>query len=80
MTGTPSARHVARNRKAFHDYFILQRFEAGIALLGTEVKSVRAGAVSMRESYALVEKGEVWLHNLKIALYDHRGYAEHDPR
>lgn len=73
-------RHIARNRKAFYNYFILQRFEAGIALLGTEVKSARSGAVSLGDSYALLEQGEVWLHNLNIQLYDHRGYEEHDPR
>ena len=73
-------RYIARNRKAFYNYFILQRFEAGIVLLGTEVKSARTGAVSLRESYGLVEQGEVWLHNLTIRLYDHRGYSDHDPR
>jgi len=80
MDEKPAIRYVARNRKALHDYFIVHRFEAGIALLGTEVKSARTGAISLRESYALVEKNEVWLHNLNIHLYDHRGYTEHDPR
>jgi SsrA-binding protein len=77
---TPLIRYIARNRKAFHNYFILQRFEAGIVLLGTEVKSARSGAITLRESYALLDKGELWLHNLNIHLYDHRGYEEHEPR
>ena len=80
MGETPTIRHIARNRKALHNYFIVQRFEAGIVLLGTEVKSVRSGAVGLRESYGVVEKGEVWLHNLSIRLYDHRGYTDHEPR
>jgi SsrA-binding protein len=80
MDEKPAIRYVARNRKALHNYFIVHRFEAGIALLGTEVKSARTGALSLRESYALVEKNEVWLHNLNIHPYDHRGYAEHEPR
>jgi SsrA-binding protein len=80
MSDAPAIRYVARNRKALHDYFILQRFEAGIVLLGTEVKSARMGIASLRESYALVERGELWLHNLKIPSYDRRGYADHEPR
>ena len=71
---------VAKNRKAWHDYFILQRFEAGIALLGTEVKSVRAGHVGMRDSYAAFEKNELYLYNLSITAYKDRGYADHDER
>ena len=71
---------IADNRKAFHDYHILETFEAGIALLGTEVKGIREGQANLRDSYARVEKGEVWLFNVHINPYSHRGYVDHDPR
>jgi SsrA-binding protein len=71
---------IADNRKAFHDYHILETFEAGIALLGTEVKGVREGKANLRDAYARVEKGEVWLYNVHITPYSHRGYVDHDPR
>jgi SsrA-binding protein len=70
---------IAENRKAFHDYHILETFEAGIALLGTEVKAIREGRVNLRDSYASVEDGEVFLSNVNISPYSHRGYAEHEP-
>ena len=70
---------VATNRRAFHDYDILERYEAGIVLQGTEVKSLRAGSVSMRDSYARVEGGEVFLYNLNISPYDPAGPFNHDP-
>jgi SsrA-binding protein len=70
---------VADNRKAFHDYHILETFEAGVVLVGTEVKSIREGAVNLRDSFARVEGGEVWLYNVHINPYSHRGYADHDP-
>jgi SsrA-binding protein len=70
---------IAENRKAFHDYHILETYEAGIALLGTEVKSVREGRVNLRDSFARVDKGEVWLYNVNISSYSHRGYADHAP-
>ena len=72
-------KNIAENRKAFHDYFVLETFEAGVALLGTEVKSIREGRVNLRDSYARAEGGEVFLHNVHISPYSHRGYAEHDP-
>jgi SsrA-binding protein len=70
---------VADNRKAFHDYHILETFEAGIALLGTEVKGIREGKANLRDSYARVEQGEIWLYNAHINPYSHRGYANHEP-
>jgi SsrA-binding protein len=70
---------VADNRKAFHDYHILETFEAGVALLGTEVKAIREGRVNLRDSFARVEGGEVFLHNVHISPYSHRGYSEHEP-
>jgi SsrA-binding protein len=71
-------RLIAENRKARHDYHILETWEAGVALLGTEVKSIREGRVNLRDSYARINGGEVWLSNVHISPYSHRGYANHD--
>jgi SsrA-binding protein len=73
-------RPIADNRKAFHDYHILETFEAGIALLGTEVKGIREGHANLRDAFARVEHGEVWLYNVHINPYSHRGYVDHDPK
>jgi SsrA-binding protein len=72
-------RLIADNRKARHDYHLLETFEAGVALLGTEVKAIREGRVNLRDSYARVENGEVFIYGMNISPYSHRGYAEHDP-
>ena len=71
--------NIAENRKAFHDYHLLETFEAGVALLGTEVKAIREGRVNLRDSFARVEGGEVYLYNVNISPYSHRGYADHEP-
>ena len=68
----------ATNRKAFHDYTILETVEAGIALTGTEVKSVREGKVNLRDSYARIKDGEVWLYNSYIATYDQGNRFNHE--
>ena len=73
-------RIVADNRKAFHDYHVLDTWEAGVALLGTEIKAIREGRVNLRDSFARLEKGEVWLMNVHISPYSHTGYAHHDER
>ena len=70
---------IAENRKAFHDFHLLETFEAGIVLLGTEVKAIREGRVNLRDSFARVEDGEVFLYNVNISPYSHRGYADHEP-
>jgi SsrA-binding protein len=70
---------IAENRKAYHDYHLLETFEAGIALLGTEVKAIREGRVNLRDSFARVDHGEVFLYNVNISPYSHRGYADHEP-
>ena len=70
---------IAENRKAFHDYHLLETFEAGIVLLGTEAKAIREGRVNLRDSFARVEDGEVFLYNVNISPYSHRGYSEHEP-
>ncbi|HVC21074.1 MAG TPA: SsrA-binding protein SmpB [Vicinamibacterales bacterium] len=72
-------KNVAENRKAFHDYHILETFEAGVALVGTEVKSIREGRVNLRDSFARVVDGEVFVYNVHISPYSHRGYADHEP-
>lgn len=61
---------LATNRKAFHDYFVEETFEAGIALTGTEIKSVRAGAVNLRDAFAQVRNGELWLENVHVSPYE----------
>ena len=70
---------IAENRKAFHDYHLMESFEAGVVLLGTEVKAIREGRVNLRDSFARVEDGEVYLYNVNISPYSHRGYADHEP-
>ena len=70
-------RTIAENRKARHDYHILETWEAGVSLLGTEVKSIREGRVNLRDSYARVDGGEVWMMNVHISPYSHRGSADH---
>ena len=70
---------VATNRKAFHEYFILEKVEAGISLLGTEVKSLREGRVNLKDSFARLEKEEAYLYNCHISPYSHGNLANHDP-
>jgi SsrA-binding protein len=67
------------NRKAYHDYLIEERVEAGIVLKGSEIKSIRAGKVSLQDAYAKPENGELWLFNSHIASYDAAGYNTHQP-
>ena len=71
--------YIAENRKAAHDYHLLETFEAGLVLLGTEVKAIREGRVNLRDSFARVEEGEVFIYNMNISPYSHRGYADHEP-
>ena len=73
-------RHIAVNRKALHDYEILDKVEAGLVLTGTEIKSIRAGKVDLRDAYARVQDGELWLHGAHIAPYDSGSYMNHEPR
>ncbi|MEZ0384304.1 SsrA-binding protein SmpB [Mycobacterium sp. pW045] len=71
---------VASNRKARHNYSILDVYEAGVVLLGTEVKSLRAGQASLVDAFATVDDGEVWLRNMHIPEYRHGSWTNHDPR
>ncbi|MBI3586671.1 MAG: SsrA-binding protein SmpB [Ignavibacteriales bacterium] len=68
------------NRKARHDYHILETLEAGIALKGTEVKSLRKGNGNLQDSYAMIKNGEVWLHGLHVSPYEQGNINNHDPR
>ena len=72
-------KEIAVNRQAFHNYEILEKFEAGVMLTGTEIKSAREGKVNLKDSYGLVKTGEVWLLNCHISPYSHGSYANHDP-
>ena len=71
---------IAQNRKARHDYTILDTYEAGVALIGTEVKSLRLGRASLVDSYATIDDGEVWLRGLHIPEYSHGSWTNHEPR
>ena len=70
---------VATNRKAFHEYNILETFEAGLELKGSEVKSIREGKASLKQAYILIRKGETWLRGTHIPSYSHTGFEGHEP-
>ncbi len=70
---------ILTNRQAFHEYHILDRYEAGVALVGTEVKSIMAGRIQLKDSYVAVKDGEVWLLNAHISPYSHGNRQNHDP-
>ena len=76
QTGT---KQIAANRKAFHEYFVLERYEAGIELAGTEVKSLRAGTVNMKDSYCTVKNGELFIRSLHISPYEKGNILKKDP-
>ncbi len=76
----PPVKTVCQNKKAYHDYHILETYEAGIALKGTEVKSLRAGKASLRDSFARVENGELWLENMHISPYEQGNRFNHEPK
>ena len=70
---------MANNRKAFHDYFVEDKYEAGIELKGTEVKSVRAGTLNLKDSYVIAKNGEAYVHSMHISPYDKGNIFNHDP-
>ena len=76
---TKDSRVISTNRKAYHDYRIQESLEAGIVLKGSEIKSIRAGKVNLRDAYAKPENGELWLFNSHIAGYDAASYGNHEP-
>ncbi|ODT99839.1 MAG: SsrA-binding protein [Pseudonocardia sp. SCN 72-86] len=71
---------IAQNRRARHDYAILDTYEAGVALMGTEVKSLRLGRASLADAFATIDDGEVWLRGLHIPEYTHGSWTNHEPR
>lgn len=75
----PGRKIVAENRQIPYKYHVLERLEAGLVLTGTEVKALREGRATLRDSYALIKKGEAWLLSCHISPYSHSGYASHDP-
>ena len=79
MAKTTNVKLVANNKKAYHDYFILETFEAGIALSGTEVKSIRMGKCSIKEAFVRVEKGEVFIYGMHISPYEKGNIFNKDP-
>ena len=72
-------KEIAVNRQASHNYDLLEKFEAGLVLTGTEIKSAREGRVNLKDAYGLVKGGEVWLLNCHISPYSHGNFANHDP-
>ncbi len=76
---TQTIKAIATNKEAYHNYFILETYEAGIQLVGTEVKSARGGRVNLKDAYALVRDGEAWLLNAHISQYSHGNRQNHDP-
>jgi len=78
--GNPDRKVVATNRKARHNYSILDTYEAGVVLQGTEVKSLREGHASLADAFATVDDGEIWLRNLHIPEYHHGTWTNHTPR
>lgn len=75
----PARKIVAENRQVPYKYHVLDRYEAGLVLTGTEVKALREGRANLRDAYARVKGGEMWLLNCHISAYSHSGYATHDP-
>lgn len=70
---------IAVNKKAYHDYHIVESYEAGLALKGSEIKSIRMGRVNIRDAYARSDNGELWLYNSHIAAYQAGGFNTHEP-
>lgn len=71
---------IADNRKAYHDYFVLDTIECGIALVGTEVKSIRNSAVQLKDSWCMIENGEMWINNMHIQPYERGNIFNRDPK
>ncbi|MFJ7977570.1 SsrA-binding protein SmpB [Peribacillus sp. JNUCC 23] len=74
-----TGKQLAQNKKAYHDYFIEETFEAGIVLQGTEIKAIRAGKANLKDSFAKIERGELYLHNMHVSPYEQGNRYNHDP-
>ena len=79
MPKAQGVKQIASNRKAFHDYFILDRYEAGIELFGTEVKSIRAGTLNLKDSYCSIKNGEIFVRGMHISPYEKGNIFNRDP-
>lgn len=79
MQNNINKKEIAVNRKAFHEYFILEKYESGIELAGTEVKSIRAGNVNLKDSFCTIKNGEIWLRNMHISPYEQGNRFNRDP-
>ena len=79
QTSNAPVKIISVNRQAYHDYFVERTIEAGISLVGTEIKSIRDGKVNLRGSYAIARNGELWLENAHIAVYEHGNRYNHEP-
>ena len=79
MAKTAEKKIIAPNKKARHDYFVLETYEAGIELCGTEVKSIRAGAVNLKDSYCTIKNGELFAHGIHVSPYEHGNVFNRDP-
>ena len=79
MPKAKGVKQIASNRKAFHEYFVLERYEAGLELFGTEVKSIRAGAVNLKDSFCTIKNGELFARGLHISPYEHGNIFNRDP-
>ena len=79
MPKAKGVKQIASNRKAFHDYFVLERYEAGIELFGTEVKSLRAGRANLKDAYGAVKKGELFIEGMHISPYEQGNIFNRDP-
>ena len=79
MPKAQGIKQIASNRKAFHDYFVLDRYEAGIELAGTEVKSIRAGTLNLKDSYCMIKDGEIFIRGMHISPYEKGNIFNRDP-
>ena len=79
MPKAQGVKQAASNRKAFHDYFVLERYEAGIELSGTEVKSIRAGTLNLKDAYCLVKNGEIFVKGMHVSPYEKGNIFNRDP-
>ena len=79
MSDKSAKKEIATNRKAFHDYFVLEHYEAGIELAGTEVKSIREGQLNLKDSYCMIKNGEIWVRSMHISPYEKGNIFNKDP-
>lgn len=79
MVGKDEFKTVAQNKKAFHDYFVIESYEAGIELFGTEVKSIRQGKINLKDAWCGIDNGEIFVHGMHISPYEHGNIFNKDP-